>query len=435
MTNTKENKVGKEKLFNKDFFLLWNGQTVSRIGSQIYYMAMLLWITDVTDSASLLGIMGMISSIPSILLSTIGGTFADRHSRKAIIIFSDVINAIIIFILAFIFYEKGDNISLIVSVLLGIAFINGLIRSFFTPAISAAIPDLVPKTKLTTANSFLQSAAQVSTIIAWAASGVLYVALGMPMLILINGITFVFGAITKSLITIPQKKLEVNPDGSAKNKFTRDLKEGMKFIWRNTGLKKLVMTTLVLNFFTIPVVLLLPFYVKDILMLDKVWISYFIITSAVGSVLGFLVAGFVRFRPVTRSKVIVIMMIFNAFLTILLGLNIYLWGAIAILIVGGLLNGFIQVHIQTILQLSTDTKIRGRVYGAISTLTGSLTPIGMAVFGIIGDLTGKNIPLIYELSGVILLLLTVYVASSSDIRKFLAYKPELIPETTTVEYK
>ncbi len=433
MDNQIKNTEGKEKLFNKDFFLLWNGQTISRIGSQIYYMAMLLWITEVTDSASLLGIMGMISSIPSILLSTIGGTFADRHSRKFIIVFSDIINAVIIFFLAYIFYESGDNISLIVSVLLGIAFVNGIVRSFFTPAISAAIPDLVPKTKLTTANSFLQSAAQVSTIIAWAVSGVLYVALGMPMLILINGITFVFGAFTKMLIKIPQKKMEVNSAGKLKNKFTSDLKEGMKFIWKNTGLKKLVLTTLVLNFFTIPIVLLLPFYVKDILMLNKVWISYFIITSAVGSVLGFLVAGIVKLKPITRSKVIVIMMIFNALLTILLGLNIYLWGAIVILILGGLLNGFIQVHIQTILQLSTDTVIRGRVYGAISTLTGSLTPIGMAVFGIIGDLTGKNIPLIYELSGVILLVLTFYVAVSSDIRKFLAYKPETVPETTIVK--
>ena len=79
------------KLFNKNYFLLWQGQFMSRIGSQVYLIAMIIWIKEATDSASLLGLMGFIGGIPAVIFSIIGGVFADRHSRKKIIVFTDII--------------------------------------------------------------------------------------------------------------------------------------------------------------------------------------------------------------------------------------------------------------------------------------------------------------------------------------------------------
>ena len=69
------------KLFNRNYFLLWQGQFVSQLGNQVYAVAMLFWITHATNSASVLGLMMMLSSLPAVILGPIGGTLADRQSR------------------------------------------------------------------------------------------------------------------------------------------------------------------------------------------------------------------------------------------------------------------------------------------------------------------------------------------------------------------
>lgn len=409
------------KLFNSNFLLFWQGQVISLVGSQIYYMAMILWITDATDSASLLGLMGLVAGIPTIFLSAIGGTVADLFSRKTILIICDVVNAIIVFALAYMFYTSENDISMLVSIIMGIAFMSSVVTSFFTPAASAAIPDLVPKDKLTAANSFRQSAAQIATLLGWTLSSFLYVSLGILALVLINAVTFVVAAITKYFITIPQKKIE-HKDGINKKIIYADLKEGLKYVWARAGLRKTVIVSLFQNFFAIPITILLPFYIKDHLHLASRWLPIFMSFSMVGSVIGLIFAGTLKLSPNKRKNIMIIGIMINASLTILLGFNKETILAILILILTGAIAGFIQVHIQTIMQASTAQEIRGRVFGFISTITSALIPLGMGLSGFIGDLTNKNFPLIYGFSGGVLVILSIYMFFSNDIKDFLSFE-------------
>lgn len=412
---------GKIKLFNKNYFLLWQGQFMSRIGSQVYLIAMILWIKEATDSAGLLGLMGFIGGIPAVIFSIIGGAFADRHSRKKIIIFCDLTNSILMLVLAYLFYFQSESVSTIIFYLIFVTLTTSIIGSYFIPAISAAIPDIVPKDKLASANSWSHGSQQIVAIFGLGLGGLLYVLLGAPILVFLNGITFLFSAFSELFITIPQsipKKNKLMKDQI--ENFIKDIKIGYNYIWDRSGLKKLLLASVFTNFFGVPIALLMPFYVEVVLNLDDSWLGYLLAISAIGSLFGYLIAGTLKFPPLKRMKIIIFFMVMHGFLYVLLGLFSSLVPVMVIIFCSGFLGGFIQVHIQTILQTSTESKMRGRIFGFIGTISGALIPVGMGLAGFIADLTNKNIPLIYIFSGFFILLISIYIIKNRDIKDFLS---------------
>ncbi|MCB9210958.1 MAG: MFS transporter [Ignavibacteriales bacterium] len=422
----KKNNGESIKLFNRNYFLLWQGQFMSRIGSQVYLIAMIIWIKEATDSASLLGLMGFIGGIPAVLFSIVGGVFADRHSRKKIIVFTDVINGVLMLTLAFLFYTMPESPSIIITALMIIIFINSITGSYFIPAISASIPDIVHKDKLTSANSWSQGSQQIVSIFGLALGGLLYTLLGAPLLVLLNGMSFIFSAVSESFITIPQvipeKKKRIQEQFET---FIKDIKIGFGYIWERSGLKKLVLTSVLTNFFSVPIALLLPFYVDDVMNLDDSWLGYFLAISALGSLVGFLISGTLKLSPKARMRYIIFFIFLDGLFYILLGVFSIIVPVLLILFTSGFLAGFVQVHIQTILQITTESNMRGRIFGFIGTISGALIPIGMGVAGFIADLTNKNIPVIYIGSGIFILIISLYIVGSKDIRDFLAidYSP------------
>ena len=151
------------KLFNKNFFLLWQGQLVSMLGSSIFMFTLIFTVKKGTQSAPLIGILMMTHAIATIVVMPIAGTVADRYSRKWILIICDFISFIGVLSLALLMFalpdkvETWSDINLIFGISAETVFIThlfiisislGAVGGFFRPAIAAAIPDLVPKDKL-----------------------------------------------------------------------------------------------------------------------------------------------------------------------------------------------------------------------------------------------------------------------------------------------
>jgi DHA3 family macrolide efflux protein-like MFS transporter len=409
-----------ERLFNRNFFLLWQGQFVSQLGSQAFAIAMMLWVKHQTGSASLVGLLMMASMIPFVILGPIAGTFADHFSRRKIIIFSDILSGVPVLILAFLMFYVPEAPDFLIVCLFLVALILGIIRSFFNPAISASIPDIVPKEKVSAANSLNQSSYQISLFIGQGLGGYLFVVFGAPLLFLIDGITYLFSAFSETFIKIPQKIPEKGAVWRDKiNQFKSDTIEGFRYVWRNAGIRALFFAAAFINFFAIPIIVLLPFYVEDFLHKTPDWYGYILAAFGFGTLIGYVFAGTLKISGRIRSKALISALILMASCLPVLSILKEAVQAVVLMMIIGALNGFFNINLFTTLQIAVPSEIRGRIFGLLITLTSGLTPISMGLSGVIADLVNQNIPLIYAICGIITLLLSILTSFSKDLRIFL----------------
>ncbi|MGE5498456.1 MAG: MFS transporter [Syntrophothermus sp.] len=410
-----------KKLLNRNFLLLMQGQSISLLGNQVFSIAAIFWIKHLTDSASLIGLIGMVSSIPAILLSSVGGAVADRYSRRKILIYCDALNGIAVLALAAVLYFSPGETNLVLASFFAISLLISVVNSFFQPAISAAVPDLVPRDKITGANSMDQASEQVMTFLGQGIGGVLFRMLGAPLLILFNGVSFLFAAVCEMFIDIPQKIPEKGKDWKDQvAHFKSDVIEGFRYVWNNSGLKKMVLLFTFINFMTVPVIILLPFYVEDFLKATADWYGFLLAMYGIGSMLGYILAGLIKLKGKLRAFTVLLFFMIESSGFGILGLISSTATALVLAVIAGTLNGFVGVYIITALQLTTPSNIRGRVFGFVSSLSGAMVPLSMGLAGFIFDYTGKNIQLIYVSCGVIMLFTAMSALFSRDIRNFLA---------------
>lgn len=411
------------RLLNRNFVLLWVGQTISQLGNQAYALAVSFWLMEKTGSASLMGLLLTVSNLPGVLLAPFGGTFADRHSRIRIIIVCDFIAGISLLALTAVAFLAPDRVHLLVSLLFCVAVLLGVNRSFFVPAIAACIPDLVAKPKLAAANSINQFSVQAAIFVGQATGGVLYRLLGAPMLFLIDGLSFFVSAVSSMFIRLPEKPRERAAEKTGRevfHSFMRDTAEGFHYVWRNRGLRNFVLSVSVINLLIMPVVVLLPFYVRLFLHKDAAWFGFLMAAISVGAVAGFLMAGGLKLQGHARARgilagLVVLPLVFGIF-----GFLRIPAVALAGAFLAGASLGFINVQFAALVQGSTPRELRGRVMGLLNTMTGGLVPIGMALGGFAGDLTNKNVPLVYAVCGALAIVVVFLTASRRESREYLA---------------
>ena len=411
-------------LLNRNFLLLWSGQTISQLGNQAYALAMTLWLMDKTGSATIMGLVMTFSSLPALLLSPFGGAFADRHSRVRIIIVCNLIAGCLLAALTAAMWLIPEQVRLLVVGFFVTATLLGLNRSFFMPAVSATMPDLVPKEKLISANSMNQLSIQASLSVGQVIGAVLYNVVGAPVLFLFDTLTFFFAAGNASLIRIKERKRELGPERTAREVFRaykRDLAEGFHFVWKYKGFRYFLVAVSLMNFFITPVIVLFPFYVTLYLGKDKAWVGFLGAALSVGTICGFLLAGTLRLQGPARAWTILIGMLVAPSLYGTLGFMSIPYVALVGCFGFGLTMGVVNVNLMTIAQTSTPAELRGRVMGLMAALGAGLTPIGLGLGGIMGDLTGKNVPLVYGICGALTVLVILATCFRRDTLDYLAW--------------
>jgi MFS family permease len=409
------------RLWNRNFLLLWQGQVASQLGDQAFSLAMAVWTMEATGSASLMGLILAVGSLPGVLLMPFGGTFADRYSRTRIILACDLICGLALLALTGLMHFSPS----VHSVIAGLFFVSvlfGVVRSAFTPALEAVVPDLVPAQRLAPANSLIQFSQQSTALLGKAAGGVLYNLLGAPMLFLFDGLSFLFAAGCSSFIVSSQAAPPAwNGDArQALREFLAETALGLRYVLERVGLRNLVVMAAMLNFLLAPVIVLLPFFVRNQLASQASWYGYLLAAMSAGSIGGFLAAGGLSLRGPGRYWLLVGALIASQALFGILGSIRVPLLALVVMFLAGLCIGMVNIYAITILQATTPGELRGRVLGLLVTLSGGLGPIGYALAGWIGDVTNRNVPLIFGVVGAISIPVTLLLTLGKECREYLS---------------
>lgn len=420
------------RLFNKNFVLLWQGQFVSRLGSQAHMVAMMFWVKHATGSATLMGTIMMISMLPLVILSPFGGTFADLHSRRRIIITCDVVYGVSVLTIAALMFTVPGSVTLITGWIMVVAAVSGIVSAFFHPAITAAIPSIVPEERVAAANSINEGSFQVSTLIGQGVGGVLFRVLGAPLLFLIDALTFLYSAASEFFMKIPQEIPERKASWRVEfTTFGSETVEGLRYVWRRKGMRNLFVASAFLNFFAVPFVVLLPFYVEDVLNRQPDWFGFLMAGYGAGGLAGYALYGTLGMSDPTRSRVLNAALVLLSACLVGIGFSRSAFVSLGLVVAAGLFGGLYNVAAMTLIQLSTPERMRGRVFGLLHTLVLGLSPFAMALAGIVADVIDRDVSVLFIVCGIVLVVISAGVGANRDYRRFLAYESN--PSDPTAE--
>ncbi|MBD3906456.1 MFS transporter [Chryseobacterium sp. Ch-15] len=369
--------------WQKRYWFIFSGQAFSIIGSALTQFVLMWWIADTTGSVSALAFAGTVALLPQALLSPVGGVFADRYSRRLIMILADLISAVCIAVLMLLFltdYIELWHIYLIMG-------IRGAMQAFQSPAVEASTAMLVPE-------SFIQRAAGLNQIlmgaslVASAPLGALAVSI-MPFgwALSIDLFTALLGIAPLFFFTIPQFRKEINNRHLIKN-IISELREGVTMVWKHQGLKRLFILLGGIVLVIMPTFTFVPLLVKEYFKGGIYEVGLMEALAGAGMVAG----GVLVTIMAPKRKMIWILAglglsCFAISFTALVPANLF-WLATFFWMISSIAFIFANAPLTALLQTIIPNQIQGRVLSLLNMIMGLAAPVGLLIANPLGEWIG-----------------------------------------------
>jgi predicted MFS family arabinose efflux permease len=185
---------------NRSFRQLWLGQVVSQMGDWFNTIALYTIILQLTGSGRDVGLLLVARFVPSFLFGPISGVVADRFSRQKIMIWSDLLRALVV--LGFLFVRRADQLWIIYV----LTVLQLGLSTFFEPAKTAAIPSVVEDRELVAANAISSVTWSAMLTIGAAIGGMMTSAFGTDVAFVLDAATYLLSAALIASIRVPKRK-------------------------------------------------------------------------------------------------------------------------------------------------------------------------------------------------------------------------------------
>jgi len=361
-------------LRNRNFVLLWLGQTVSQLGDAFFNLAILVKAFEMSGSTMTVGQIMMLSILPQILMGFLIGPWIDRFNKVKALVLVDVARAFVVVLVPL--ANSIEMLAILVFVLSGVSTI-------FNPTLTALMPNVVNADELTEANALSATTQSFVSLLGPAIGGFVILFLGMNLSFYFDCFTYLFSVFCIYLLKVRSEQYQ-NDENKG---IIADWLLGLKYIRNNRLVRNLILAFVFFIFTGSAIEILLVSLVKDTLKLSILWLGVVDSAWALGMFFGGSVAFFIK-QKISPMKTMFIGLSGVGLMMIFLSLVPNILVAILVMTVMGVLNTLAAVASITVLQLSIPQELRGRVFAFRSTLIQCAAVMSMAIGGVLADKIG-----------------------------------------------
>lgn len=258
------------------FRIYLSGQAVSLVGTWLQMTAQGWVVWELSRSPAALGIVAMLGSLPILLLGPWAGVLADRLDRRRLLITTQAGAMVVAFTFAALLQTNFIRLwhVYVLSTLLGV------LTAVDMPAQQAFIGDLSGMGQVRQAVNLNTMVVQVSRMLGPALAGFMIGALGSASAFWLNGLSFL--AVIASLLAVRSKQVRT----ARSRNWMSEFRDGLRFIEGQPRIQDLIIFVILITFFGLPVINILPAVASDVLHGDATTLGLLMAASGAGALAG-----------------------------------------------------------------------------------------------------------------------------------------------------
>jgi MFS family permease len=387
------------KSFGADFRKFLAAQTISSFGSSFTTFALPLLVFKLTGSALNLALVVVAEYLPYLLFGLIIGAGVDRMDRKRLMILTDLAQVLVI-----------SSIPLLATLgllsvpwIYAVGFVSSTLWICFNTAEFVAMPSLVNRDDLVTANGRVQASYSAATVAGPLMAGLLLAVVPIRTLLLFDALSFLVSALLLTRIVTDfnaETKEREEPEGLG---YT--VAEGLRYVMSHPVLRSVSVMMALVNCMGFTIYAQLVLFAKEHLEASDTQVGILYSVGGVGMIVLALTAGPLR-RRLSFSKVTLGTIALGGILIVLMALTPRYWPAAALwALIWGLVILF-QINTNSLWQEIVPNRLLGRVQSVVHVLSWSAIPLGAFAGGFAIERVG-NVALVYGVIGVLIFLTAV----------------------------
>lgn len=358
----------------KKFLMIWSGELISSIGSGMTAFALSVYVYQTTGSATYVSLITLLAYLPTVLLSPLGGVFADRYDRRLLMIIGDLFSGLG---LAYVLWNIQAGSDSMLPICIGVTF-NAVFVALLEPSFRATITELLTEEEYARASGMVQIAGNAKFLISPALAGILLAVADIRLILLIDIGTFL---ITVTTVAIVRKSVG-KAVKTERQSIGREMRLGFAEINKSKGIRTLIILMSFVCFFVGILQTLTSPMVLAVSNAETVGIMESL--CAVGMLLGSVFIGILGIKK-NFSTVLCVAGILSGIFIALTGVNksIFVTGAGIFLFFLAL--PFMNTSADVLIRKNIPNELQGRVWGIISLLSQTGTVLAYALSGVLAD--------------------------------------------------
>ncbi len=356
----------------RNFKLFFYGQSISLIGTWMQKTAVSWLVYRLTGSALLLGLVGFVSLIPSLILSPFAGSLIDRYDRYKILVITQVVSMLQAGALAALIFFEYYNIPMIIA----LSLVQGIINAFDVTCRQSLMVEMVDnKEDLPNAIALNSTMTNLARIAGPALAGMLLSAFGEDFCFIGNFLSYI-----PVLLCLFMMRLNLTVSAPSQKSIWVELEEGFRYVTADKDLTSMIILIGISSLFVIPFNTLMPIFAKDIFNGSAKTFSWFESAAGFGSVASAMYMANLKSSRFLVKITMVASAIFGASL-IFLSLSGTLAVALFFMTITGLGMMAQTSSINTYIQTHSIPEMRGRAISYFVMAYQGMIPIGSLLIG------------------------------------------------------